>query len=122
MEKYQLTIIGGGPGGYTAALRAASLGLKTLLVEKEHLGGTCLNHGCIPTKTLTYSALLFKKIKEASEYGLLTGEVGFSFEKIQEKKNAVVQDLVGGVAKLLKDGGVDVQRGYARLSPPGRWR
>ncbi len=118
MEKYQLTIIGGGPGAYTAALRAASLGLKTLLVEKEHLGGTCLNHGCIPTKTLTYSALLFKKIKEASEYGLLTGEVGFSFEKIQEKKNAVVQDLVGGVAKLLKDGGVDVLRGYARLVSP----
>lgn len=118
METYKLIIIGGGPGGYTAALRAAGLGLKTLLVEKEDLGGTCLNHGCIPTKTLTYSALLLKKMKEASEYGLSTGEVGFSFEKIQEKKNNVVQDLVGGVAKLLKDGGVDVQRGFARLISP----
>jgi len=77
MEHYQLTVIGAGPGGYTAALRAAGLGLRVLLVEKEHLGGTCLNHGCIPTKSLWYSASLYRRLKGASAYGFSTGEVGF---------------------------------------------
>ena len=118
MEQYPLTVIGGGPGGYTAALRAAALGLKTLLIEKENLGGTCLNHGCIPTKTLTYSALLLKKLKEAGEYGLTAGEVGFSYPKVQEKKGAVVEHLVSGVRRLLKDAGVEVVQGQARLLSP----
>jgi dihydrolipoamide dehydrogenase len=120
MEHYRLTVIGGGPGGYTAALRAAALGLKTLLVEKEHLGGTCLNHGCIPTKTLHYSASLFQKLKDASEYGFSTGPVGVDYGRIQERKTAVVAHLVEGLGGLLKNAGVTVSFGQARLAAPNR--
>ncbi len=118
MKEYPLMVIGGGPGGYAAALRGAALGLKTLLIEKEALGGTCLNHGCIPTKTLTYSALLLKKLKEAGDYGLTSGEVGFSYPRVQEKKRAVVKHLVEGIEKLLKDKGVEVVKGTARMVSP----
>ncbi|MBS4023463.1 MAG: dihydrolipoyl dehydrogenase [Dethiobacter sp.] len=115
MEHYQLTVIGGGPGGYAAALRAAALGQKTLLIEKETLGGTCLNHGCIPTKTLFHSAQLYNKIKKAGEFGFSTGEVTFSYGKIQDRKIAVVDKLVTGLSGLLKRAGVETCFGTAQL-------
>ncbi len=118
MEHYHLTVIGGGPGGYTAALRAAALGKKTLLIEKERLGGTCLNHGCIPTKTLYHCAGLYHKIKKAHEFGLTTGEVGFSYEKIQERKDGVVDSLVNNLAVLLKKAGVATLAGSAQIISP----
>lgn len=118
MHQYQLAVIGGGPGGYTAALRAAALGQKTVLVEKEKLGGTCLNHGCIPTKTLLHSAELYGKLKRAEELGFSTGEVGFSYAVIQDKKTAVVESLVGNLGRLLKKAGVEVLKGAAQFLSP----
>jgi dihydrolipoamide dehydrogenase len=120
MEHYQLAVIGGGPGGYTAALRAAALGQKTVLLEKEKLGGTCLHHGCIPTKTLFHSAELYSKLKKAQEYGLTAGEAGFSFPRIRERKAAVVASLAGNLARLLNKAPVAVHKGAARLLSPSR--
>lgn len=119
MEHYQLTVIGGGPGGYTAALRAAALGQKTFLIEKEELGGTCLNHGCIPTKTLFHSADFYQKLKKAPEFGFSTGEVGFSYALIQDRKATVVRDLVKNLSQLLKSAGVETFVGTAQLVSPG---
>jgi dihydrolipoamide dehydrogenase len=119
MEHYQLTVIGGGPGGYTAALRAAALGQKTFLIEKEELGGTCLNHGCIPTKTLFYSADYYHKLKKAPEFGFSTGEVGFKYGLIQDRKATVVRDLVKNLYQLLKSAGVETFVGTAQLVSPG---
>jgi len=119
-EKYQLTIIGGGPGGYLAALRAGSLGLKTALLEKEELGGTCLNHGCIPTKVLTHGAALYRRIHGAGEFGFDLGEISFSYSRLQEKKKAVVAELTGHVSELLKNGGIEVYSGTARAVSPNR--
>ncbi len=115
MQNYQLAVIGGGPGGYTAALRAAALGLKTVLIEKEKLGGTCLHHGCIPTKTLFHCAELYGKLKKAGEFGFSTGHVGFSYAKIQERKASVVSSLAGNLSRLLKKAGVEVVGGTARF-------
>jgi dihydrolipoamide dehydrogenase len=118
MKKYQLVVIGGGPGGYTAALRAAALGQKTLLVEKENLGGTCLNHGCIPTKTLFHSAEFYTKLKKAEEFGFSTGEINFSYAKIQERKDFVVESLVKNLLVLLKKAGVETYIGTAQIISP----
>ncbi|MCW3489028.1 dihydrolipoyl dehydrogenase [Dethiobacter alkaliphilus] len=118
MEHYQLAVIGGGPGGYTAALRGSALGLKTILVERDALGGTCLNYGCIPTKVLTNSAGLFKKIKGAEDFGIETQGLSFSFSKIQERKKYVIDNLVQGVDGLLKGAKVDVFSGEGRLITP----
>jgi len=113
-DKYQVTIIGGGPGGYLAALRAASLGLKTAVVEKEALGGVCLNHGCIPTKVLTHGASLYRRIHSADEFGFNLDSIEFSFSRLQEKKKAVVEELTGHIAELLKKSKVDVFSGTAK--------
>ncbi|MEW5784016.1 MAG: dihydrolipoyl dehydrogenase [Bacillota bacterium] len=121
MERYQLTVIGGGPGGYAAALHAAALGLKTILIEREHLGGTCLNHGCIPTKSLAYSAFLYRKLKEAHTYGFDTGVVSFDYAAIEARKASVVSELVGRLAGLLKSAGVEVCFGEARALSPVRF-
>lgn len=120
MDKYQLIVIGGGPGGYSAALRGAALGLKTLLVEEERLGGTCLNHGCIPTKSLVYSAGLYRKLQDAATFGICTGEVGFDYTKIQQRKADVVDNLVDGLEGLLKSAGVETWPGRAELLSPNR--
>lgn len=96
--RYDLAIIGGGPAGYTAAERAAANGLKTVLFEKKAIGGVCLNEGCIPTKTLLYSAKLWDNLKGISKYGIsVTDSVAFDLEKIIARKNKVVKKLTGGV-------------------------
>ena len=82
MEKFDVIVIGGGPGGYVAAIRASQLGLKTAVIEKEHLGGICLNWGCIPTKALLKSAELLQKIKHAEEFGIITEKANFDIKKI----------------------------------------
>ncbi len=119
-NQYQLTIIGGGPGGYLSALRAASLGLKTAVVEKEALGGVCLNHGCIPTKVLTHGASMYRRIHSADEFGFNLDKIEFSFAGLQEKKKAVVDQLTGHVGKLLKDNKVDVFSGTAKTLSPNQ--
>lgn len=119
-EKYPLAIIGGGPGGYLAALRAASLGLKTALVEKDALGGTCLNHGCIPTKVLTHGASLYRRIHSAGEFGFNLEKIDFSLARLQEKKKTVVSELTAHVKELLLKSGVDLFSGTAAMPEMGR--
>ncbi len=113
---YDLAIIGGGPAGYNAAERAASSGLKTVLFEKNAIGGVCLNEGCIPTKTLLYSAKVLDNIKSASKYGILAdANPGFDFEKIMSRKNKVVKKLTSGVGMKLKTYGVQLVEGTATV-------
>lgn len=112
-------IIGGGPGGYVAAVRLAQLGAEVVLVEKEHLGGTCLNVGCIPTKVLLHTAEAMTLLKEeAEELGLLVGEPGCDWQRLQERKEQVVGQLVEGVRTLLNSGGVRLVAGTAAFTGP----
>lgn len=106
--QYDLIIIGGGPGGYVAAIRASQLGMKTALVEKGELGGTCLNRGCIPTKTLMHTANLYREAGEWETLGLELGQRSYDFAKIHQHKNDVVHQLRDGIAQLLKANKVDV--------------
>ena len=113
-----LTVIGGGLGGYCAALRAAQRGKKVTLIEKKKLGGTCLNVGCIPTKALLYSSGLYAKTRHFEELGLSLDGVGFQWPKVLEYKSSIVSRLTGGVEILLKKSGVEVVKGTARFTGP----
>src|ERR1700682_322798 len=116
---FDLVVIGGGPGGYVAALRAAQLGAKTAIVEKDRLGGTCLVRGCIPTKALLQSAELYTLAKSGAPFGVTTDKLGFDWPAAQKRKSGVVNQLVKGVEGLLKAGGVTVVRGSASLAGKG---
>ena len=116
MTKYDCAIIGAGPGGYIAALRAARRGLNTVVIEKEYLGGTCLNWGCIPTKALLYVSELAWHMRSADQLGLGTGKVDIDFSKAAAFKDKVVKDLRQGVGGLLKSLKVQVISGTARLA------
>ena len=119
MASYDLAIIGAGPGGYVAAIRAAQLGARVVVVEKEELGGTCLNWGCIPTKAMIASADVYKKIKNAADYGVvIDGEARLDMARVIERKDKIVSNLVKGVESLLKSNGVDHVRGHARFLSP----
>jgi len=119
-QSYDLIVIGGGPGGYVAALRAAQLGLRTAVVEREHLGGICLNWGCIPTKALLRSAEIFHYANHAKDYGLvIEGKLGFDPAAIVKRSRAVSAQLNSGVGFLLKKNKVDVIWGEASISRPG---
>jgi dihydrolipoamide dehydrogenase len=113
---FDLGIIGGGPAGYVAAERAAQKGLKVVLFDKKKLGGVCLNEGCIPTKTLLYTAKLYDHAREGSKYGINCSDVTFDFGKIMQRKNKVVTKLVAGIAATLKKGGVEVVNAHAAIS------
>ena len=108
---FDIVIIGGGPGGYVAAIRGAQLGGKIALIEKDTVGGTCLNRGCIPTKAMLASADVFNKVKEAAEFGVNVENYSVSLEKIIERKDAVVKQLTGGVSSLLDYHKVTVLKG-----------
>ncbi|WP_026606306.1 dihydrolipoyl dehydrogenase [Methylocapsa acidiphila] len=117
---YDILIIGGGPGGYVAAIRAAQLGFKTALVEREHLGGICLNWGCIPTKALLRSAEIYHYLAHAKDYGLtIEGRIGFDPAAIVKRSRAVSGQLNSGVGFLLKKNKVDVIWGEAEIVKPG---
>ncbi|MCC8483788.1 MAG: dihydrolipoyl dehydrogenase [Rickettsia endosymbiont of Labidopullus appendiculatus] len=115
MENYDIAIIGGGPGGYVAAIRAAQLNKKVALIEKEHLGGICLNWGCIPTKALLKSAELFQKIKHAQDYGIIVNEPSFDLKKIVQRSRDISTQLTSGIKSLLKKNKVTVIDGTAAL-------
>lgn len=117
---YQVLVIGGGPGGYVAAIRAAQMGAKTALVEKDEVGGTCLNWGCIPTKALVAGAETLHRVRRAEEFGIRVGEVSIDYAKLVERKDAVVSKLVAGVHYLLKKNKVELIRGTAKLAGAGR--
>ena len=112
----RILIIGGGPGGYVAAIRAAQLGGEVTLIEREHLGGTCLNCGCIPTKSLIHAAEYAKSAAEAAEYGVELSLAAIHWDKVIEKKRSITRTLVKGVEQLLKAHKVRVIRGEARLT------
>jgi dihydrolipoamide dehydrogenase len=117
---YDILIIGGGPGGYVTAIRAAQLGFKTALVEREHLGGICLNWGCIPTKALLRSAEIFHQATHAKDYGLtLQGSMGFDIADVVKRSRGISGQLNGGVGFLLKKNKVDVIWGEAKITKPG---
>ncbi len=114
---YDLVVIGSGPGGYEGAIRASQNGLKVAIVERELLGGICLNWGCIPTKALLKSAEVFDKINHLSDYGLTGEKPGFDFEKVVSRSRAVAKQLNGGVGYLMKKNKIDVIEGFATLEP-----
>ena len=120
--EYDLVVIGGGPGGYVAAIRGAQLGMRTAVVEREHLGGICLNWGCIPTKALLRSAELRHLLTEAEVHGLTVGRVSVDFQKLVARSRTVAAQLTRGVAHLLKKHKVDVIEGTGSLAGDGRIR
>ncbi len=113
MESFDLVVVGAGPGGYPAAIRAAQLGASVALVEQEELGGTCLNWGCIPTKTLIASSNFYFEMKNAAELGLRSDGVSFDYGELVARKDQVVKKLRAGVSQLLKANGVAVLKGTA---------
>ncbi|MCY4570811.1 MAG: dihydrolipoyl dehydrogenase [Candidatus Poribacteria bacterium] len=117
MSTYDLGIVGGGPGGYVAAIKAAQLGGTVCLIEKGEWGGTCLNRGCIPTKTLFAVANLATQVQEASAFGVnINGEAAIDYPQVLTHKTSVIQQLTGGIAQLLKANGVDTLNGTATLT------
>ncbi|MDR1864089.1 MAG: dihydrolipoyl dehydrogenase [Bacteroidales bacterium] len=117
---YDLIVIGSGPGGYVAAVRASQLGLKTALVEREHLGGICLNWGCIPTKSLLKSAQVYRYLTHAADYGISTeGAVRADFAAIVARSRSVAEGMSKGVQFLMKKNGIEVIRGVGRLTGNG---
>ncbi|HOJ45585.1 MAG TPA: dihydrolipoyl dehydrogenase [Bacilli bacterium] len=115
MNTYDVLIIGGGPGGYVAAIKAAQLGMKTALIEKEAVGGVCLNWGCIPTKAMLKSAKVYDTFKHSHDYGISVdfSQVGIDYEMMIARKDGIVKKLTGGVKGLLKKNGVTVIDGFA---------
>lgn len=119
-KKFDLIVIGGGPGGYVAAIRGAQLGMKTAVVEREHLGGICLNWGCIPTKALLRSSEVWHILQNLKDYGLKANNLQFDVQAIVDRSRGVAKQLSGGIAHLLKKNKVDVFMGEAKLAGDGQ--
>jgi dihydrolipoamide dehydrogenase len=117
MSKYDVIVLGSGPGGYVTAIRASQLGLKTAIIEKESLGGVCLNWGCIPTKALLKSAQVFDYLKHADEYGLSVKEYDKDFTKVVARSRSIADGMSKGVQFLLKKNKIDVLNGFGKLKP-----
>lgn len=118
-QSFDLVVIGSGPGGYVAAIRAAQLGLKTAVVERQFIGGRCLNVACIPAKAVLRSADVLSEIAEAEEFGISAGEPSVNWDKVSERRQSVISTLTGGVGGLLKKNGVEVIEGSAKLDADG---
>ncbi|MGF6949268.1 dihydrolipoamide dehydrogenase [Neobacillus sp. B4I6] len=114
-KEYDVVIIGGGTGGYVAAIRASQLGLKVAVIEKGKLGGTCLHAGCIPSKALLRSAEVYAQTKNVDKYGVIASEVGFDFSKVQARKEEITAQLFKGVQHLMKKGKIDVYDGKGSI-------
>src|ERR1700732_493585 len=119
-NEYDVIIIGSGPGGYVAAIRAAQLGLKTAIVERSYLGGICLNWGCIPTKALLRSAEIYHYMQHAKDYGLKADNVGYDAEAIVKRSRGVSKRLNDGVGFLMKKNKVQIIWGEAAIDAPGK--
>ena len=117
-QKFDIAVIGGGTGGYVAAIKASQTGKKVCLIEKNLMGGTCLNVGCIPTKTLLANASVMQKIKHAEEYGISVGPISFSYEKMKMRKDAVVGKIRKSLEGLILSNGIVIIRGQAEFLSP----
>lgn len=117
MSKYDVIVLGSGPGGYVTAIRASQLGLKTAVIEKESLGGVCLNWGCIPTKALLKSAQVFDYLKHAASYGLTVKEFDKDFGKVVDRSRGVADGMSKGVQFLMKKNKIDVINGFGKIKP-----
>jgi dihydrolipoamide dehydrogenase len=117
MSKYDVIVLGSGPGGYVTAIRASQLGLKTAVVEKESLGGVCLNWGCIPTKALLKSAQVFEYLKHAEDYGLKVEGADKDFTAVVKRSRGVADGMSKGVQFLMKKNKIDVIEGYGKIKP-----
>ncbi|SMY07913.1 dihydrolipoyl dehydrogenase [Flavimaricola marinus] len=119
-KSFDLIVIGAGPGGYVAAIRAAQLGLKVVCVEREHLGGICLNWGCIPTKALLRSSEVFHLMHRAKEFGLKAENIGYDLDAVVKRSRGVAKQLSGGIGHLFKKNKVEVVMGEAKLAGKGK--
>ena len=117
---FDLIVVGGGPGGYVAAIRAAQLGMKTAVVEREHLGGICLNWGCIPTKALLRSSEINHLLQHLGEYGFAAKEISFDIGKIVARSRAVAKQLSNGIGFLMKKNKITVFSGHGALLGGGK--
>ncbi len=117
-KKFDVAVIGAGPGGYVAAIRAAQRGSHVALIEREFLGGVCLNVGCIPTKTLISNAQIYEKILHAEEYGIKVGELSFDYSQMKERKDRVVSSIRNSLEGLLKANKIEILRGHAEFLSP----
>ncbi|MHC4138769.1 MAG: dihydrolipoyl dehydrogenase, partial [Planctomycetota bacterium] len=120
MKKYDLVIIGGGPGGYVAAIKGAQLGLSVGLIEKDKVGGACLHKGCIPTKALIQSTHVYELFKRSKEFGIATKGVSADFSKFHKRKQSIVNRLFGGAEHLLRKNKVDILKGTGQIVSPGK--
>ncbi|USG63615.1 dihydrolipoyl dehydrogenase [Brevibacillus ruminantium] len=117
-QEYDLVILGGGTGGYVAAIRASQLGMKVAVVEKGKMGGTCLHRGCIPSKALLRSAEVFATLKEGDKYGVMAENIGLDFSKVQSRKEGIVDQLHKGIQYLMKKGNITIIEGFGRVMGP----
>jgi dihydrolipoyl dehydrogenase len=117
-DAYDLVIVGGGPGGYPAAIRAAQYGLRVAVIEKERAGGVCLNWGCIPTKAMLRSAEVLETLQHSADFGVLADNVRLDYPAVLKRKDATVKQLTDGVGQLLKANGVTLVNGHARFTGP----
>jgi len=117
-DTFDLVVIGSGPGGYPAAIRASQRGLKVAIIEAKALGGTCLNRGCIPTKTLIANANVLTQIKKAENFGIVTGDISFDYGKMIDRKDRIVGKIRKGVEGLLASNKVTVFKGYGSYVSP----
>ena len=117
MDGYDIIVLGSGPGGYVTAIRASQLGLKTAIVEKESLGGVCLNWGCIPTKALLKSAQVFNYLQHAEDYGLKAASVDKDFDAVVKRSRGVAEGMSKGVQFLMKKNKIDVIEGFGKIAP-----
>jgi len=116
-DSFDLVVIGGGPGGYAAALYAASAGLKVALVEKDALGGTCLNRGCVPAKAFLETAAVKRHVEHSGDFGIVSSQPTVDFAVTQARKQKIVAGLVGGIAAMCKGRKVEVFSGVGSLGP-----
>ena len=119
-ENYDVIVLGSGPGGYVAAIRAAQLGLKTAIVERENLGGICLNWGCIPTKALLRSAEIFHYMQHAGDYGLAAEKISADIAAVVKRSRGVAKQLNQGVTHLMKKNKITVHMGEGKLTGKGK--
>src|SRR6201986_2786489 len=117
---YDVIVIGSGPGGYPAAIRASQLGMKTAIIERELLGGICLNWGCIPTKALLRTSELYHLMHRAKEFGLKADNIGFDIEAVVKRSRGVASQLNGGVKHLMKKNKITVIEGHGKLAGKGK--